>query len=90
MTGYHRIVVGNGAGSSGTPYRPESLSFVSAADSSNGQNLLIVGFEGDGTNAVSEQIAVYSVVPEPSAAWLLGAVGLAAALRRRRAGRMAA
>ncbi|MFZ4780630.1 MAG: choice-of-anchor I domain-containing protein, partial [Terrimicrobiaceae bacterium] len=83
MTGYHRIVVGNGAGSSGTPYRPESLSFVSAADSSNGQNLLIVGFEGDGTNAVSEQIAIFSVVPEPSTAWLLGVAGVALALRRR-------
>ncbi|MFZ4682408.1 MAG: choice-of-anchor I family protein [Terrimicrobiaceae bacterium] len=74
---YDRISTGN------IPLRPESLSFVSAADSPNGQNLLIVGFEGDGSGASNERIAIYSVVPEPSTALLLGVAGVALALRRR-------
>ena len=74
---YDRISTGN------IPFRPESLSFVSAADSPNGQNLLIVGFEGDGNAASNERIAIYSVVPEPSTALLLGVTGVALALRRR-------
>jgi hypothetical protein len=56
---------------SNTPLRPEGMSFISAADSPNGQNLLIVGYEGDGTTA-SERIGVYSVVPEPQTYILLG------------------
>ena len=55
---------------SNTPLRPEGMSFISAADSPNGQNLLIVGYEGDGT--ASERIGVYSVVPEPQTYILLG------------------
>lgn len=74
---YDRISTGS------IPLRPESLSFVSAADSPNGQNLLIVGFEGDGNAASNERIAIYSVVPEPSTALLLGVAGVALALRRR-------
>jgi hypothetical protein len=50
--------------------RPEGMSFISAADSPNGQNLLIVGYEGDGT--ASERIGVYSVVPEPQTYILIG------------------
>jgi len=57
---------------SNTPLRPEGMSFISAADSPNGQNLLIVGYEGDGTLASSERIGVYSVVPEPQTYILLG------------------
>lgn len=56
---------------SNTPLRPEGMSFISAADSPNGQNLLIVGYEGDGTTA-SERIGVYSVVPEPQTYILMG------------------
>jgi len=56
---------------SNTPLRPEGMSFISAADSPNGQNLLIVGYEGDGTTA-SERIGVYSVVPEPQTYVLIG------------------
>ena len=47
------------------------MSFISAADSPNGQNLLIVGYEGDGATA-SERIGVYSVVPEPQTYILIG------------------
>jgi hypothetical protein len=48
------------------------MSFISAADSPNGQNLLIVGYEGDGTLGSSERIGVYSVVPEPQTYVLIG------------------
>lgn len=56
---------------SNTPLRPEGMSFISADDSPNGQNLLIVGYEGDGTST-SERIGVYSVVPEPQTYILIG------------------
>ena len=62
--------------------RPEGMSFISAADSPNGQNLLIVGYEGDGA-AASERIGVYSVVPEPQTYILLG-IGAAFLLWRAR------
>lgn len=67
-----------------TPLRPEGMAFISAANSPNGQNLLVVGFEGDGTSG--ERIGVYSVVPEPSTASLLvvSALGLFAARGIRR------
>jgi len=65
------------------PLRPEGMQFVSAADSPNGQNLLIVGFEGDGA-VVGERIVVFSVIPEPSTALLILIGGGVAALRRRR------
>ena len=63
--------------------RPEGMSFISAADSPNGQNLLIVGYEGDGTLASSERIGVYSVVPEPQTYLLMG-IGAAFLLWRAR------
>jgi hypothetical protein len=62
--------------------RPEGMSFISAADSPNGQNLLIVGYEGDGATA-SERIGVYSVVPEPQTYLLMG-IGAAFLLWRAR------
>lgn len=71
--------------------RPEGFDFVSAADSPTGTDLLIVGFEGDGTLSSTEQVAIFqisaSAIPEPSAAAGLaglGALGLAALRRRRR------
>ncbi len=87
--GYTRLVLGDGSNTSATPFRPESLAFVSALDSPNGQNLLLVGYEGDGSaNSVNgERIAVFSVVPEPSTYALIGvgALLLVFAARRRRA-----
>jgi hypothetical protein len=62
--------------------RPEGMSFISAADSPNGQNLLIVGYEGDGATT-SERIGVYSVVPEPQTYLLMG-IGAAFLLWRAR------
>ncbi|MFZ4599988.1 MAG: choice-of-anchor I family protein [Terrimicrobiaceae bacterium] len=78
FAGVTRISSGN------IPARPEGMTFVSASDSPNGQNLLIVGFEGDGT-ASTERIAVYSVIPEPStyALFALAALGLGWHLRRK-------
>jgi hypothetical protein len=67
---------------SNTPLRPEGMSFISAADSPNGQNLLIVGYEGDGATT-SERIGVYSVVPEPQTYLLMG-IGAAFLLWRAR------
>lgn len=67
-----------------TPLRPEGFQFVSAADSPNGQNLLIVGFEGDGT-ATSERVLILSVIPEPFTLTLLvGGIGYVAWKRFRR------
>ncbi len=66
--------------------RPEGFLFISAADSPNGQNLLVVGYEGAGSS-VTEQIGVFTVIPEPSsfAAIAGGLLFGFAAMRRRRA-----
>ena len=66
--------------------RPEGFLFISAADSPNGQNLLVVGYEGAGSST-TEKIGVFTVIPEPSAyAAIAGGVLFGfAALRRRRA-----
>ena len=67
-----------------TAQRPEGMQFISAADSPNGQNLLIVGYEGAGTST-TEKIGVFTVVPEPSTlVTLLGGAAMLG-LRRRRA-----
>jgi hypothetical protein len=65
------------------PLRPEGFDFVPAADSPTGQNLLIVGFEGDGT-AASERVAFITVVPEPTSLALIGVGGIALLARRHR------
>lgn len=65
------------------PLRPEGFDFVSAANSPTGQNLLVVGFEGDGT-AASERVAFITVVPEPTSLALIGLGGIALLARRRR------
>jgi hypothetical protein len=72
-----------------TSLAPESLQFISAADSPTGEALLIAGYEGTGGNG---SVVVFSVnslspVPEPSTVALAaGAVGLLclAAWRRRK------
>jgi len=71
---------------SNSPLRPESFLFVSALDSPNGQNLLLVGFEGDGTLASSERIGIFQVtaVPEPSTWAMLGCGMLAVGWRLRK------
>lgn len=65
---------------------PESLVFIRAADSPTGRDLLLVGYEGiDGDSRYG--IGVFSVVPVPPAAILLGSglLALGAARRRRSA-----
>lgn len=81
LVDYNRIVDG-----SNSPLRPESLVFVSALDSPNGENLLLVGFEGDGSLASSERIGIFQVsaVPEPSTWAMLGICMLAAGWRLRK------
>jgi hypothetical protein len=70
--------------------RPEGFNFVSAANSPTGTNILIVGFEGDGTDSATERIAIFevtpSVVPEPASfAAIAGLMALGGvAMRRRR------
>lgn len=70
--------------------RPEGFAFVAAADSPTGQDLLVVGFEGDG-NALTEQIAIFTVIPEPSAFTTIAgvaALGCVALRRPRRLSRV--
>jgi hypothetical protein len=70
------------ADSGGAFISPESIAFLNAANNPTGQNLLVVGYEGTGNNG---SIAVFSVVPEPHSALLLGIATVFGAMRRRRA-----
>lgn len=67
-----------------TPLRPEGFEFVPAALSPTGQNLLVVGFEGDGDDSLNERVALIAVVPEPAGLSLLAAAGALAWRPRRR------
>jgi len=62
---------------------PESLVYISSAQSPDGLAYLLGGFEG-GDNAVSAGIGIYSV-PEPTSAALLLGGAVLLGLRRRRA-----
>ena len=57
--------------------RPESLTFISAADSPSGEWVLLATYEGN------EGIASFSSVPEPGTLALIGLGGLLIARRRR-------
>jgi len=59
---------------------PESILFLDKSSNPSGRDLLIVGFEGTGTNG---SIGVFEVIPEPQSA-MLGALGLMLACVRRR------
>ncbi|MDB6134908.1 MAG: hypothetical protein JWM59_3151 [Verrucomicrobiales bacterium] len=71
---------------SDTFLRPESINFISAADSPTGQAMLVVGFEGDGTRA-TEGLVLFNIattlIPEPSVS-MLALGSLIAGLRRHR------
>jgi hypothetical protein len=71
------------ADSGGSFISPESILFLDAASNPSGKNLLVVGFEGTGSNG---SIGVFEVVPEPQTYILLG---IAAAFLLRRARRRA-
>lgn len=84
IVGYFNAL--SGTGFSGGPFvSPESMQFLGASDPSNptGQNLLFVGYEGEGA-AIAGSVAVFAVVPEPHAWAMLTGAGLLAALRRKR------
>ena len=91
VIGYYNPITGTADDASGAALvSPESMLFLAAGDVNNptGKNILIVGFEGTGTNG-SIGVFEVSAIPEPSTAAALagfGALGLAA-LRRRRSSR---
>lgn len=70
------------ADSGGAFISPESIAFLDAASNPTGQNLLLVGYEGTGSNG---SIALFSVVPEPHSALLVGIAAVLGFMRRRRA-----
>lgn len=83
IVGYFNPITSS-ADSGGAFISPESILFLDAANNPSGKNLLVVGFEGTGSNG---SIGVFEVVPEPQT-WALLGLGTAFALwqiRRRRA-----
>ena len=79
IVGYFNPVTSS-ADIGGSFISPESILFLDAASNPTGKNLLIVGFEGTGTNG---SIGVLEVVPEPQTYVLLG-IGAAFLLWRAR------
>jgi hypothetical protein len=79
ITNYYNTVT-NTTDSGGAFISPESILFLDSLSNPSGKNLLIVGFEGTGTNG---SIGVFEVVPEPGSA-MLGALGLTLVCLRRR------
>lgn len=68
IVGYFNPVTSS-ADSGGSFISPESILFLDAASNPSGKNLLVVGFEGTGTNG---SVGVFEVVPEPQTYILLG------------------
>ena len=68
IVGYFNPVTST-ADSGGSFISPESILFLDAASNPSGKNLLVVGFEGTGSNG---SIGVFEVVPEPQTYILLG------------------
>lgn len=79
ITNYFNTVT-NTTDSGGAFISPESILFLDALNNPSGKNLLIVGFEGTGTNG---SIGVFEIIPEPSST-MLGALGLTLVCLRRR------
>ncbi len=68
IVGYFNAITSS-ADSGGSFISPESILFLDAASNPSGKNLLVVGFEGTGSNG---SIGVFEVVPEPQTYILLG------------------
>lgn len=68
IVGYFNSVTSS-ADSGGSFISPESILFLDAASNPSGKNLLVIGFEGTGSNG---SIGVFEVVPEPQTYILLG------------------
>jgi hypothetical protein len=68
IVGYFNAIT-NTTDSGGSFISPESILFLDAASNPSGKNLLVVGFEGTGSNG---SIGVFEVVPEPQTYILLG------------------
>ena len=79
IVGYFNPVTSS-ADSGGSFISPESILFLDAASNPSGKNLLVVGFEGTGSNG---SIGVFEVVPEPQTYILFG-IGAAFLLWRMR------
>ncbi len=79
ITNYFNTVT-NTSDFGGAFVSPESILFLDKSSNPSGRDLLIVGFEGTGSNG---SIGVFEVIPEPQSA-MLGALGLMLACVRRR------
>jgi hypothetical protein len=79
ITNYFNTVT-NTSDFGGAFISPESILFLDKSSNPSGRDLLIVGFEGTGSNG---SIGVFEVIPEPQSA-MLGALGLMLACVRRR------
>ena len=81
IVGYFNAITSS-ADSGGSFISPESILFLDAVSNPSGKNLLVVGFEGTGTNG---SVGVFEVVPEPQTYILLGiaAAFLLSRVRRR-------